>query len=387
MSLVEKWDVCGSAYDPCPLQIVTESGQPQPYNKEDAAQVAVRYPGGCSKGELTIPGKQQALDLGQWLRWRYMKEAGFLPREGLIDARTTNFARTIATLQGVLTGLYPAAQQPFRVVTTEAIDEVLYANVDACQRLKALMYTASRADKGTSSSQPGPPEVERAKAVVREVLGLGPGEKVNFPDLYDAITTAVTHHKPLPAALQDPRLQQVVEQQALRRLLSVLAPHAESGSRQEVLRLSLGRLMHFMIERMEAAAAGRPGPRLHLYSGHDSTVLPMLVALGARVDRWPPYMANIVLELWQRAGSGEHYVKVLYNRKPMRLSELCPEGEGGGASCELQHFKEHVLGPYLLSKEAHTEECTAGFHHDRPLGDPGCMEEQHISIGAALSED
>ena len=33
------------------------------------------------------------------------------------------------------------------------------------------------------------------------------------------------------------------------------------------------------------------------------------------------------------------------------------------------------------------EECTAVFHHDRPLGDPGSMEEQRISIGAALEED
>ncbi len=42
-------------------------------------QVNERYPGGCSKGELTTIGQRQALDFGQWLRWRYIKEAGFLP--------------------------------------------------------------------------------------------------------------------------------------------------------------------------------------------------------------------------------------------------------------------------------------------------------------------
>jgi hypothetical protein len=45
--------------------------------------------------------------------------------------------------------------------------------------------------------------------------------------------------------------------------------------------------------------------------------------------------------------------QVLYNRKPLKLSELCPEGQQGGASCELGRFREHVLGPYLLTQEAH----------------------------------
>ncbi len=39
-----------------------------------------RYPGGCSKGELTLEGQRQARDLGQYLRWRYvMVNEGFLP--------------------------------------------------------------------------------------------------------------------------------------------------------------------------------------------------------------------------------------------------------------------------------------------------------------------
>lgn len=35
-------------------------------------------PGGCSKGELTLQGQQQALSLGVWLRNRYVKDLGFL---------------------------------------------------------------------------------------------------------------------------------------------------------------------------------------------------------------------------------------------------------------------------------------------------------------------
>lgn len=36
-------------------------------------------PGGCTKGELTLLGQQQALDVGAWLRRRYVEQLGFLP--------------------------------------------------------------------------------------------------------------------------------------------------------------------------------------------------------------------------------------------------------------------------------------------------------------------
>lgn len=42
-------------------------------------QVNTRYPGGCSKGELTMEGRCQAQDFGAWLRWRYMMVTPFLP--------------------------------------------------------------------------------------------------------------------------------------------------------------------------------------------------------------------------------------------------------------------------------------------------------------------
>ena len=45
-----------------------------------------------------------------------------------MSARTTNYARTIASLRGVLTGLFPDAaqqQQPIAVHTSDEIDEFL----------------------------------------------------------------------------------------------------------------------------------------------------------------------------------------------------------------------------------------------------------------------
>lgn len=82
----------------------------------DWLQVNQRYAGGCSKGELTLIGQQQALDFGRWLRWRYNMVHSLLPDEhqvGVVNARTTNYSRTVATLQVGRAGLQHAAMLVF----------------------------------------------------------------------------------------------------------------------------------------------------------------------------------------------------------------------------------------------------------------------------------
>jgi hypothetical protein len=130
---------------------------------------------------------------------------------------------------------------------------------------------------------------------------------------------------------------------------AVLLLHS-AGKQQEVLRLGMGVLMGMMVQRMEAAAAaaeaaaqsassgegaaaaagssssstGSDGAssssgasssatpaatRMFLYSGHDSSLMPLLAALGKDVRDWPPYLSSLALELWRRP-TGQRYVKV-----------------------------------------------------------------------------
>ena len=61
------------------IHLTNHSGGPQPFSRRDAQDAAKVLPGGCTKGELTLQGQQQALDLGAWLRRRYIDELGLLP--------------------------------------------------------------------------------------------------------------------------------------------------------------------------------------------------------------------------------------------------------------------------------------------------------------------
>jgi len=50
-------------------------------------------------------------------------------------------------------------------------------------------------------------------------------------------------------------------------------PHP-AETRREAVRLAIGRMLRFLVERLE-----RPDQTLHLYSGHDWTVTPLLLAV------------------------------------------------------------------------------------------------------------
>lgn len=70
-------------------------------------------------------------------------------QDGAVSGRTTNFSRTIATLQGVLTGLYPDTPQPIPVATASDIDEIMFANVLSCEKLADVMKRARYKLRGT----------------------------------------------------------------------------------------------------------------------------------------------------------------------------------------------------------------------------------------------
>ena len=110
--------------------------------------------------------------------------------------------------------------------------------------------------------------------------------------------------------------------------------------------------------RMQEEAQGGSGsqPRLLLYSGHDTTIMPLLVMLGEDTLDWPPYCSNLVFELWETSGwlSKSYTVRVLYNRQTLQATG--PAGEPGlvggtGSNCMPGHWGLHVR----LCSRAHVE--------------------------------
>lgn len=101
-----------------------------------------KLPGGCRMGRLTNNGYDMAVKLGQMLRRRYIDQYKLIPssyRADSIFAHSTASQRTVNTLRGVLSGLYPdtaaAAAAVIRVSVRNESQEVMYGSGATCPLL------------------------------------------------------------------------------------------------------------------------------------------------------------------------------------------------------------------------------------------------------------
>ena len=141
-----------------------------------------------------------------------------------------------------------------------------------------------------------------------------------------------------------------------------------------------------VVERMAASASGQGTARLYAYSGHDTTIMPILATLGVKLDDWPAYVSNVVspaplaaaecrqsallsildcehndeallgplqvFELWEgpgaEGGGSRHYVRVLYNKQELSLAHH-PKGANFAWQanwCSCAESRSHVVLPW-----------------------------------------
>jgi acid phosphatase len=56
-----------------------------------------------------------------------------------------------------------------------------------------------------------------------------------------------------------------------------------------------------------------------IYSGHDSTMAPLIATFSAFDHRWPKFNSHLTLELFESSTQDNHYVRVRYNDKVLEL--------------------------------------------------------------------
>ncbi|CAG5116696.1 unnamed protein product, partial [Candidula unifasciata] len=91
--------------------------------------------------------------------------------------------------------------------------------------------------------------------------------------------------------------------------------------RTVITRLSAGPLLTKVVDLMESVTKEIGNtPKLCLFSTHDSTMTGVLEALGIWKDEWPPFAANMRIELYKDMNSPEYYVRILYCGEVQRIS-------------------------------------------------------------------
>ncbi|XP_054663972.1 lysophosphatidic acid phosphatase type 6 isoform X4 [Grus americana] len=124
---------------------------------------------------------------------------------------------------------------------------------------------------------------------------------------------------------------------------------------REILQMSVGLLFYTLqkniTEAVDPSSPAEKARKLILYASHDITLIPLLVALGTFDRKWPPYAADVTLELYQHQQSKEWFVRMSYHGEEQVV-------KGCRASlCPLKEFLE-VLSQYSVSPEEYNNLCS-----------------------------
>jgi hypothetical protein len=278
--------------------------------------------------QLTEVGARQLIHLGSVLRERYAMSceegscAFISPRfEDATDhlyLRSTNTCRTLQSLRCLIAGLYALhlqtssdekelRQRPALQVSTRPKSvETLHAQLseDFIAR-RAVLLNPTLYHKAF-------PNYAEFEARMRKVLGYE--EAVNWLVVKEVLTCHKVHEYPFVDGI---RLEDEIE--ATRLCAWIWGRMYED----DVLnRMSIGKFVHELLHDVRTSSA-----KMLIYSGHDSTLVPILCLLGLYEDEWPPYASFLTLEFLE-GEDGATTVRAIYNDKDMKMLQqeevFCP---------------------------------------------------------------
>ncbi|KAL1523450.1 hypothetical protein AB1Y20_018390 [Prymnesium parvum] len=288
-------------------------------------------------GMLTTRGASQARAYGAELRARYGRHAPHLLTN--VSARATNIRRTQQTAQNVLLGL---GAQGVAVEVREWEMENMVPKPTSCSRLRQLL-----------AAPPGAPSAQDL-VFLREVSDEldYPNGEFNMDQAREVLICVVAHSDALEAQSLPGRL-------SAKKVLHLAHVNGRAWSRMYtapgVPRLAIGSLVSEIHSRLTRAVESGDISTLHLLSGHDSTLVPLLSALKIYDSHWPRYAAHLEIEL-ATDDLGQHYARLLYDGKVYLPIE--PSAEGS-VFIEWERFRDLALQPSSITPQAFSRECAA----------------------------
>jgi acid phosphatase len=260
-------------------------------------------------GQLTFAGYAQLRQLGQTIRKQYQT---LLPEQyvpGSVLAYSTNFRRTVLSVDNLLLGLYPPESRPTEhakipiFVKLPIQKEVMFTY--KCPSLSffrqaILSQNAVRAQEANMAE---------LKKLFITAYGLEETE-FSWTEARDSLTVANAYGLPLPPTVDsDSVSDRILRHNCFRWNALFSSPHA--------IKFGIGRLVETVLARISSLKVDQSGPKLVVYSAHDTTLFMFLKALGVDMSLdWPPYASYLAIESYAN-DENEIFCRFVYNGEPL----------------------------------------------------------------------
>ncbi|XP_025084161.1 lysophosphatidic acid phosphatase type 6-like isoform X2 [Pomacea canaliculata] len=312
---------------------------PRTLSEKEESYKLLQLKGGGYAGNLTVLGQDQAYILGRSLRDMYIFRHRFLSEDYSaqdISVQSTNINRTIVSARCVLAGMFGKERLNetggVEITVCELKDDFLLPNDMSCNVLAETIKFAT-SDMDNIGLMEDRLIIEKALGINSEATGV----KINFDHLRDDLTSRITHGYNMPTKLLP--YVDMIENNAIKTIYYATCGMIEE-QRPALTCLVIGRALNRVVDAMGSLIYGEKAVKMYLWSTHDTTMVALLEALGIFNWRWPPFVADLRLELY-KSGDDRHWVRVLYCSQEMNMRD---------SSTPIMPFEdfEKALKPYLL---------------------------------------
>ncbi|KAJ1462381.1 histidine phosphatase superfamily [Pelagophyceae sp. CCMP2097] len=336
-----KWD-CNEAFNEAPA--FEEASNASRWRFRRSYRGSQNVMGGtCESGQLLDEGYQQHAELGTQLRKAYRQNGRVASIEGplgdsntaesgeaeMVRGRSTDLSRTRASMESLLQNFL--GETSGGIMTIQTLDfatDTLYPNVKACPRLAALEKAAWADPDFIQWNSTSPEKIKLDADLAQALGGLRYGLEMAGGHLFDCVMSATCEGRAnelLPRTLTAEMRDELVRQAEHREYWKL---HFNDKAYAKLTAQPLiAASMAFAKEAIESSkAANFKVPNFKVWSAHDTSVMPLQVALGTEDGKWAPYAHAVVLEVWRR---GEEAFVRLSSDGRVRVasgcaSELCP---------------------------------------------------------------
>jgi lysophosphatidic acid phosphatase type 6 len=283
--------------------------------------------------QLTELGAQQLINIGSLLRNRYLSEHGEYQlfstesRDNFVDhvyLRSTNMCRTLQSLRSLVVGLFDIQDNEhdeYGILVSSKSDGT--ASAGDHKNEKHLQVETRYRIEETMFPQGGCHALAQRRALVmpdtlyydkfdyynevhnrlKENLGFyNATDKISWLAVKEVLSCYKVHSHPYPSSL-------TYEDEEIATEISGWSWGTLFGDKT-LNRYASGRFLRELLNDLNNKNNDK---KLLIYSGHDSTLVPLLCALDLYDDQWPPYASYLVIEFFTKKSDGKKYARTLYN--------------------------------------------------------------------------
>ncbi|KXN68239.1 phosphoglycerate mutase-like protein [Conidiobolus coronatus NRRL 28638] len=327
-----------------------------------------------NKGQLTGKGMRQLADLGHNLFHIYSEDLNFIPKDweqakDIIQVRSTDFWRTFQSAQSLMTGYFSASMNqkssPLIINSvTKELESILISepNCPTIRQRNAKLFSTKEYKKFLKKVDPireafsqvlDTPFLEDNPLFLEKIVDIFQSRECHqkaqicFKDFFNCVKPE-WNELAMAYANQELRI-------LLRDSLKEFPNYGlirSGGFLMEVKRNILFQVANSLNdfsfidiehEHFKDQLESLKRIKWYYYSGHDTSIGPVLGALGAEDMRWPPFRSNFIIELWKPniyTNSNPNFkdfkVNFIYNGSPLKM-KWCSSGY-----CNLDDFLNYL---------------------------------------------